>query len=115
MDTAAAFKPGGRTVAISAPTSAPVVGVQLPGPDAGDVAILAYNPGPNLVWLAYGNTAADAQTNAVAPVAGTPQYVVALPPLAQETYTFNAKTFYSTLAITGVQLVYLTPGQGTMG
>lgn len=107
-----AFRPGGRTLAINAPTAAPPAGVQLEGADAGDISVLFYNPGPNLIWIGWGNTAADATANAVAPAAGTPQYALAVAPLSYRTYTFSAKTFFSALAITGAQLVYITSGMG---
>jgi hypothetical protein len=112
MDTAAAFKPGAATIAISAPTVTPAAGVQLAGPNAGDVAVLVYNPGPNLVWFAYGNTAAGAQANAVAPVPGTPQPAQACGPGSYQTFTFAAGTYFAALAVTATQLIYITPGQG---
>lgn len=107
-----AFRPGGRTLAIDAPTAAPPAGVQLEGMNAGDISVLCFNPGPNLVWLAFGNTAADAQSKAVAPVAGAPQYALALPTGSIQTFTFSALNFFSVLAVTGTQTIYLTSGGG---
>lgn len=112
MNSADAFRPGAKTLAINAPTVTPPTGVQLAGANAGDITVLVYNPGPNLVWLAYGNTAADAQTNAVAPIVGTPQYALACGPGSYQPFTFSAKTFFSALAVTAEQLIYITPGQG---
>lgn len=112
MNTNDAFRPGGKTLAISAPTSSPPAGVQLDGSNAGDISVWIYNPGANLVWLGFGSSATDATANAVAPVAGTPQYAIAIPSGFNRALTFSAKTYFSPLAVTSTQLIYLTSGQG---
>ena len=113
-----AFRPAGPTFVISAPTSAPPDGVNVFGqtetftpPAGGDCVMLVFNPGPSLVWLAYG-TEDSAPTNAVAPVGGTPQSVVPLPAGSIQTFDFTWNTFFSALAATATQTIYLTPGMG---
>jgi len=109
-----AFNPLGNTVAIIAAASPPV-GVQVPL-DAGASRPLGgqyrvVNAGINTVFLGVGSTAALAQSNAVAPVIGTPSRAIVLVPGATEVLSFGEAAFFSGLAAAATT-VYITPGTG---
>lgn len=109
-----AFNPIGETVVVAAAAVAPA-GVQAPvyekfnPQNAGQYRFV--NAGSDTVFLGTGPTAAAAQANAVAPVAGNPSPAVVLVPGAVEILRFNKDTFFSGLA-SGATTVYVTPGQG---
>lgn len=109
-----AFSPLGQTVVVAAAASAPA-GVQAPTrsngntPDSGQYRIV--NAGSNTVFLGVGPTAAAAQANAVAPVAGTPSNAIVLVPGAVEVFSIGVNAFFSGLA-SGATTVYVTPGSG---
>lgn len=109
-----AFNPIGETVVVAAAAVAPA-GVQAPvyekfnPQNAGQYRFV--NAGSNTVFLGTGPTAAEAQANAVAPVAGNPSPAVVLVPGAVEIIRFNKDTYFSGLAA-GATTVYVTPGQG---
>ena len=111
-----AFRPGAPTFAISAPISAPASGVTPAGGttpiSGGDCTVLVGNPGPNDVWMGYGGSAGQAQTNAVAPVPGTPQTALYIPHGSVQSFHLTWNTFLSFLAITAAQTVYVTAGDG---
>ena len=109
-----AFNPIGETVVVAAAAVAPA-GVQAPvyekfnPQNAGQYRFV--NAGSDTVFLGTGQTAASAQANAVAPVAGNPSPAVVLVPGAVEIIRFNKDTYFSGLAA-GATTVYVTPGQG---
>jgi hypothetical protein len=109
-----AFNPQGQTVVIAADATAPA-GVQalvskFSRPQAsGQYRIV--NSGSNTVFLGVGASAAEAQANAVAPVAGTPSNAIVLVAGAVEVLRFNPEAYFSGLA-SGATTVYITQGQG---
>jgi hypothetical protein len=109
-----AFAPLGNTVVIPATTVAST-GVQalvfsrLDAQSTGQYRII--NNSANTVFLGVGPTAAIAEANAVAPVAGTPSAAIVLLPGAVEILRFNQTTFFSGLS-SAAATVYITPGQG---
>ena len=109
-----AFTPQGNTVVIAAAATAPA-GVQaLVSKFASNQATGQYrivNGGSNTVFLGFGVSAADAQANAVAPVAGTPSNAIVLVPGAVEVLRFTPEAYFSGLAASATT-VYITQGQG---
>jgi hypothetical protein len=109
-----AFTPQGKTVVIAAAATAPA-GVQaLVSQFASNQATGQYrivNAGSNTVFLGFGASAADAQANAVAPVAGTPSNAIVLVAGAVEVLRFTPEAYFSGLA-SGATTVYITQGQG---
>ena len=109
-----AFNPQGKTIVVAAAAAAPL-GVQAPvdssgtTPPAGQYRIV--NSGANIVHLGVGATAAIAQSNAVAPVAGTPSQAIVLVPGAVGVFSFGNAAFFSGLA-SAATTVYVTPGAG---
>jgi len=110
-----AFAPLGNTVVIPANTSAST-GVQalvfsrLDAQSTGQYRII--NSSSNTVFLGVGPTAAIAEANAVAPVAGTPSAAIVLVPGAVEVLRFNRESYFSGLAPAGASTVYIVPGEG---
>lgn len=110
----AAFSQLGQTIVVAAAAIAPL-GVQAPvtsngtKPQAGQYRVV--NSGTNTVFLGVGSSAALAQSNAVAPVAGTPSPAIVLVPGAVEVFSFGDSAFFSGLA-SGATTVYITPGTG---
>ena len=110
-----AFAPLGKTVVIAADAAAPT-GVQAPvhgqlnAQAAGQYRVINASA-VNTVFVGFGATAALAQTNAVAPIAGTPSSAIVLLPGSVEILRFNTETFFSGLAA-AASTVYITPGQG---
>jgi hypothetical protein len=107
-----AFLPLGKTIVVPADVAAPVgiqaVANQSPG-QAGQYRVI--NAGTNTVFLGVGSTAALAQANAVAPVAGTPSSAIVLVPGAVEVLSFGDAAFFSGLAAAATT-VYIVPGAG---
>ena len=109
-----AFNPQGETVVVAAAAVAPL-GVQVPVYEkfsshvAGQMRIV--NASNNTVHLGFGPTAAIAQANAVAAVAGNPAPSVPLVAGAVEILRFSAGLFFSGAAA-GASTVYMTPGEG---
>lgn len=109
-----AFTPLGKTIVVAADASAPA-GIQAPvyakfdPQNAGQYRLV--NSGTTTVFLGTGPSAAEATTNAVAPVAGTPSAAIVLVPGAVEVLRFNKDTYFSGLAASATT-VYITPGQG---
>jgi len=109
-----AFNPQGETVVVAASAVAPL-GVQIPvyerakPQETGQIRIV--NASTNIVHLGYGPTAAEAQANAVAALAGNPSPAVPLVPGAVEILRFGEETYFSGLSATATT-VYITPGQG---
>lgn len=109
-----AFTPLGKTIAVAAAASAPT-GVQAPvyakfdPQNAGQYRFV--NAGATTVFLGTGASAAEAATNTVAPVAGTPSSAIVLLPGAVEILRFNQDIYFSGLS-SAAATVYITPGQG---
>jgi hypothetical protein len=109
-----AFAPLGNTVVVAAAASAPT-GIQAPvyekfePQNAGQFRFI--NNGATTVFLGTGSTAAEATSNAVEPVAGTPSAAIVLVPGAVEILRFNQTTYFSGLS-SAAATVYITPGQG---
>lgn len=110
MDSCSGFRPKGLTYAISAAASAPTA-VAVAGPVSGDVAYMVSNSGTVWAFLAYAQSAAQANANAAAPVAGTPQPVIALAPGVSKVYTLTGGQFFTAVAASATT-VYITPGEG---
>ena len=108
------FSPQGPTIAITAAGSPPS-GVQasvvtsIRNSAAGQYRIV--NTGNVTVHLGIGTTATLAQTNAVAPTSGNPQYSVPLVAGAVEILRFAPDSYFSGLASEETTL-YITPGEG---
>jgi hypothetical protein len=109
------FIPQGETYVIPAAAAAPA-GVQVPvygryeAQAKGQYRIV--NASGNTVHLAWGNTATEAQTKAVAAVAGNPSETVVLVAGAVEILRFPADAFFSGLAPAGASTVYIVQGEG---
>jgi hypothetical protein len=109
-----AFTPQGNTIVVAAAGTAPA-GVQAPVVSKFDAqAVGQYriiNDGSTTVFLGTGASAAEAQANAVAPVAGTPSAAIVLVPGAVEVLRFTPQTFFSGLS-SAAATVYIVQGQG---
>lgn len=109
-----AFNPQGKTVVVAAAV-APPLGVQAPvdqrfnAQETGQVRVV--NAGTATVHLGVGPTAAEAQANAVAAVAGNPAPSIPLVAGAVEVLRFPAGWYFSGVA-GAATTVYLTPGEG---
>lgn len=108
------FNPQGETVVVAAAGTAPL-GVQAPvkesfsAQESGQVRVI--NTGSVTVHLGVGPSAAKAQANAVAAIAGNPGPGIPLVPGAVEIMRFPLGSFFSGLASTATT-VYITPGTG---
>lgn len=109
-----AFTPLGETSAIAADAIAPV-GIQATVYTKFNPQVTGQyrfiNAGTNTVFLGAGTSAAEATTNAVAPVAGNPSPAIVLVPGAVEILRFGKDTYFSGLA-SAATTIYITPGQG---
>lgn len=105
-----AFNPLGNTAVVAAAAIAPV-GVQVQATASGGGQYRVINSGSTTVFLGVGSTAAQAQANAVAPVAGTPSPAIVLVPGAVEIFSFGEQAFFSGLA-SAATTVYITQGLG---
>jgi hypothetical protein len=109
-----AFNPQGKTVVVAAAAIAPL-GVQVSSdqngsqPSSGQYRLV--NAGTTTVFLGVGSTAATAQLNAVAPVAGSPSPAIVLVPGAVEVLSFGDAAYFSGLSAVAAT-VYITPGAG---
>ena len=108
------FSPLGLSVVVAAAGVAPA-GVQAltkstsQSPNSHSFRI--YNSGSAIVYLGYGKSASEAQTNSVAPTAGTGRRCIAIPPGAAEILTFERETYFSGLTSSAAS-VFVTPGEG---
>jgi hypothetical protein len=106
------FLPLGETIVVAAAAVAPA-GIQALATQnfgqAGQYRVV--NAGTNTVFLGVGSTAAVAQANAVAPVAGDPSPAIPIVPGAVEILRFGEEIYFSGLAAAATTL-YITPGQG---
>lgn len=107
-----AFSPTGKTVVVAAATTAPL---GIDAPEAGTnegYQFRIHNAGTVLAHLAVGVSAAEAQTNAVIPVAGVGQNTVALPSGVVEVLSFPKNSFFSAITASGTASIYIVPGKG---
>lgn len=109
-----AFAPLGNTVVIPAAAVAPtgvqaLVDARFDAQSTGQYRII--NSSANTVFLGFGNTAAIATANAVAPIAGTPSSAIVLVPGAVEILRFGREVFFSGLA-SAASTVYIVQGEG---
>jgi len=109
-----AWIPEGQTVVVAANNPAPT-GIQVLVPQryrsSASGQFRVVNAGAVLVWLGFGNTAAEAATAAAAATAGNPSSAVPLLPGAVEILRFAPELFFSGFAASAAT-VYMTPGQG---
>jgi hypothetical protein len=109
-----AFNTQGETVVITAGV-APPAGVQVPVYErfsqhtTGQIRFI--NSSSNLVHIGFGPTAAEAQANAVAAVAGNPAPSIPLVAGAVEILRFSCGMYFTGLAA-GASTIYMTPGEG---
>lgn len=106
-----AWSPKGVTFSISAPTSSPPAGVQATffndAPPQATCVFRLRNPSlSNDVRFGYGNSAAEAQTNAAA----LPSKSVSVGPGQVEYVQANAGTYWSALALTATTAAEVQPG-----
>ena len=109
-----AFTPLGETMVIAAAAVAPTglqatVYAKYDAANVGQYRVI--NSGLNTVFLGTGATAAEAASNAVAPIAGDPSPAIVLVPGTVEILRFANGTFFSGLAAAATT-VYILPGQG---
>lgn len=107
-----AFSPTGKTILVAGATSAPT-GVAAPelGTNQG-YQFRIHNAGSVLAHLGFGASAGEAQTNAVAAVAGTSQFSVPLPSGVVEVLSFPIGSYFSAITATSTASIYITPGKG---
>ena len=99
----------GNMVTFTASTSAPTP-VQALSTTLGGNQYRIINSGTVVVFLGYGNTAANATANAVQ-VTST-QGSFPLLPGTDEILTFMPNAYFTGLVATGNAVVYITPGDG---
>jgi hypothetical protein len=110
-----AFAPQGNTIVVAADSSAPT-GIQAPvlsrfdAQGTGQYRIINASTTVT-VFLGVGGTAAEAQSNTVAPIAGAPSAAIVLVPGAVEILRFNRTSFFSGLSASAAT-VYIVPGEG---
>lgn len=121
MDGWSAFRPGGRQFLISTQSSTAGSAVQASSRESGEISYLFYNQNSAMdVFVGFGMTASEAETNAAVPTAGNAKSVLPLPAGTLQTYTLNPKMFFATIgqAVPGATLpgstsnVFITPGDG---
>ena len=105
------LSPRGKTVMITAATSAPL-GVQCQeiGTNGG-YQFRIHNAGTVTAYLAFGASDSEAQTNAVIPT-GTPQYGIPLPAGIVEVLSFPVNCYFSAITASGTADIFITPGAG---
>ena len=110
-----AFTPLGSTVVLPANSTAPT-GVQAPvSTGLGSAQYHFVNTGTQIVYIAWGATAAAAQTAAVIPTAGAGNQTatLALMPNSVSVYSLPAGSFFSGITpALGLCNVLITPGEG---
>ena len=105
------MSPTGKTVLVVAATSAPL-GVAVPeaGTNAG-FQFRLHNAGTVTAFLAFGASAAEAQSNAVIPT-GTSQNAFPLPAGIVEVLSFPVGCFVSAITASSTANIFITPGKG---
>jgi hypothetical protein len=106
------FSPRGKTVIVAAATTAPT-GIQVGEiGTVGGYQFRIHNAGTVTAYIAFGASAADAQTNAVIPTAGTPQYGIPLPAGIVEVLSFPIGSYLSAITASGTADIFVTQGAG---
>ena len=104
-----AFTKTGNTVAFTAATSAPTA-VQALSTTLGGNQYRIINSGTVIVFLGYGTTAANANTNATVVTTTSPAFP--LLPGTDEILTFAPNAYFTGITTSGTANVYVTPGDG---
>jgi len=106
------LSPRGKTIVVAAATTAPT-GVTAPEfGTTGGYQFRIHNAGTVTAFLAHGASAAEAQTNAVIPTAGTSEFGIPIPPGIVEVLSFPVGCFFSAITASGTTTIYITPGAG---
>ena len=106
----AAFQPISPTYALAAAAS-PATAILLPAQTAGLITAKVYNSGTVFALVSWGPTAAAANAQCVAPIVGTPQYVLVVAPGEDGTFTVPGNQYWTAGAST-VGTVYIQFGSG---
>jgi hypothetical protein len=104
-----AFTKLGNTVVFTAATTAPAA-VQAVSTTLGGNQYRIINPGSVTVFLGYGTTATEANTNAA--IVTTTGAALPLLPGTDEILTFVPNAYFTGITATGNTAVYITPGDG---
>ncbi len=104
-----AFTKLGNTVVFTAATTAPAA-VQAASTTLGGNQYRIINPGSVTVFLGYGTTATEANTNAA--IVTTTGAALPLLPGTDEILTFVPNAYFTGITATGNTAVYITPGDG---
>jgi hypothetical protein len=104
-----AFTKLGNTVVFTAATTAPAA-VQAVSTTLGGNQYRIINPGSVTVFLGYGTTATEANTNAT--VVTTTGAALPLLPGTDEILTFVPNAYFTGITAAGSTSVYITPGDG---
>jgi hypothetical protein len=104
-----AFTKLGNTVVFTAATTAPTP-VQAASTTLGGNQYRIINPGSVTVFLGYGTTATEANTNAA--IVTTTGAALPLLPGTDEILTFVPNAYFTGITAAGSTSVYITPGDG---
>jgi len=104
-----AFTKTGNTVTFLAATTAPAA-VQAVSTTLGGNQYRIINPGSVTVFLGYGTTATEANTNAA--IVTTTGAALPLLPGTDEILTFVPNAYFTGITASGSTSVYITPGDG---
>ena len=104
-----AFTKLGNTVVFTAATTAPVA-VQAASTTLGGNQYRIVNPGSVTVFLGYGSTAAEANTNSS--VVTSSGASLPLLPGTDEILSFVPNAYFTGVTVSGSANVYVTPGDG---
>lgn len=109
-----AFAPAGNSVVVAATNPAPsgvqaLVDQRFLAQETGQMRVI--NSGAAIVHLGVGQTAAIAQTNALAATAGVPAAGIPLLAGSSQIMRFATGSYFSAFAAAPIT-VYLTPGEG---
>jgi hypothetical protein len=104
-----AFTKLGNTVVFTAATTAPAA-VQAVSTTLGGNQYRIINPGSVTVFLGYGTTATEANTNAA--IVTTTGAALPLLPGTDEILTFVPNAYFTGITAAGSTSVYITPGDG---
>lgn len=105
------FNPSGPTINVDAATSAPA-GLQASGVRAEQYRI--QNNGTVTAFVAFGDDASEAQSNAVIPTGGgnNAKNSFPLPAGAIEVISGPIDCYWSAITASGTAEIYITPGKG---
>ena len=109
-----AFTAMGKTVKITAATTAPSPS-QVPSFTVGGNQYRVINLSSNTAcWLAYSQTAANASTNCVIPTGdgANSTTVLTLLPQTDEILSFVPNAYFTAITSSGTADLYITPGDG---